>query len=124
MIELLSYEDALVLIDELGFVLVDPGLLSSAVARPAASFGGVDAYPDLFGKVAALLHSVARNHALIDGNKRTAWAMARVTLLLNGYRLMADDLEGEDFMVEVAQDHLSLDEIAKWMRDRSDEVGA
>jgi death-on-curing protein len=52
----------------------DLGLLESALARPRASAFGEDAYPDLDSKAAALLHSVARNRALVDGNKRLALA--------------------------------------------------
>jgi len=52
--------------------LRDRGLLESAVARPQASAFGVDAYPDLASKAAALLHSLILNHAFVDGNKRTA----------------------------------------------------
>jgi death on curing protein len=51
----------------------DIGLLEAAVHRPRASVLGNDAYPDLLTKAAALLHSLARNHPLIDGNKRLAW---------------------------------------------------
>lgn len=50
----------------------DLGLLESALARPQASAFGQDAYGDIHEKAAALLHSLARNHALIDGNKRLA----------------------------------------------------
>lgn len=54
--------------------VADYGLLDSAIARPRATVFGLDAYPDLFAKAAALLESLACNHALVDGNKRTAWA--------------------------------------------------
>ena len=54
----------------------DYGLIDSALARPRASVFGQGAYPDLHLKVAALLHSLARNHALVDGNKRLAWTSA------------------------------------------------
>ena len=50
----------------------DLGLLDAAVHRPRASVLGRDAYPDLLTKAAALLHSLARNHPLVDGNKRLA----------------------------------------------------
>src|ERR1700691_2458545 len=50
----------------------DLGLLEAALARPQTSAFGADAYPTLDEKAAALLHSLARNHALIDGNKRLA----------------------------------------------------
>ncbi len=65
----------------------DEGLLQSAIARPQTSVMGEDAYPTLWDKAAALLHSLARNHAFVDGNKRTAWASAWAFLRLNGVDL-------------------------------------
>ena len=65
-------------------VVADEGLLQSAIARPQTSVFGDDAYPTLWDKAAALLHSLARNHAFLDGNKRTAWASAWAFLRLNG----------------------------------------
>lgn len=72
-----------------GFPLIvaDEGLLQSAVARPQASVFGDDAYPTLWDKAAALLHSLARNHCSVDGNKRTAWASSWAFLRLNGIDL-------------------------------------
>lgn len=72
-----------------GFPLIvaDEGLLQSSAARPQTSAFGDDAYPTLWDKAAALLHSLARNHAFVDGNKRTAWASAWVFLRLNGIDL-------------------------------------
>jgi death-on-curing protein len=69
--------------------VADYGLLDSAVARPQATVFGVDAYPDLFAKAAALMQSLARNHALVDGNKRTAWAATWTFLAINGTALAA-----------------------------------
>ena len=62
----------------------DVGLLASAAGRPRSSAFGAEAYPSFADKAAALLHSIARNHALVDGNKRLAWSAARVFCLLNG----------------------------------------
>lgn len=62
----------------------DLGLLGSAAARPRASAFGDDAYPDLWTKAAALLHSIVKNHALVDGNKRLGWVATAVFLELNG----------------------------------------
>ena len=93
----------------------DYGLLDSAVARPRATVFGVDAYPDLFAKAAALLQSLARNHALVDGNERTAWAAAWTFLGINGIALAAgfDVDEGERLVVDVATgDEQSVDAIA------------
>lgn len=62
----------------------DLGLLGSAAARPQATAFGEDAYPDLWTKAASLLHSIVKNHALVDGNKRLGWLATAVFLELNG----------------------------------------
>jgi death-on-curing protein len=96
--------------------VADYGLLDAAVARPQATVFGVDAYPDNFTKAAALLHSLARNHALVDGNKRTAWAAAWTFLYINGVELNPefDVDDAENFMNAVAvQGDLELAEIAE-----------
>jgi death on curing protein len=93
----------------------DYGLLDAAIARPKATVFGLDAYPDAFTKAAALLQSLARNHALVDGNKRTAWAAAWTFLHINGIQLAADfDVDdAEAFMNQVATDaDLAVDVIA------------
>lgn len=81
----------------------DYGLLESAVARPQATVFGEDAYPTLHEKAAALLQSLATNHALIDGNKRTAFVATALFYELNGRRVRAsaqDELF--DLMIDVA----------------------
>lgn len=92
----------------------DYGLLDAAVARPRATAFGIDAYPDDFAKAAALLQSLARNHALVDGNKRTAWAAAWTFLFINRVELSDFDVDdAEIFMNDVATDNeLAIDYIA------------
>jgi death-on-curing protein len=91
----------------------DIGLLDSAVARPQATAFGADAYPDLDAKAAALLHSVARNHALVDGNKRLALAAAIAFYGVNGRRLTLTNDEAYELIMKVAADELdSVAEIA------------
>jgi len=80
----------------------DIGLLESAVHRPRASVLGHDAYSDLLTKAAALLHSLARNHPLVDGNKRLAWLATYVFLAKNGTILDPDDDATYAFVVSVA----------------------
>ena len=87
----------------------DVGLLESALARPRASAFGEDAYPDLHTKAAALLHSGARNHALVDGNKRLALAATIAFCGLNGRRLTLTNDEAYDLVIAVASG--SLDEV-------------
>jgi death-on-curing protein len=117
-VDYLTLDDALAAVDELGFVIVDIGLFASAIARPSTTVFGADAYPDLATKAAALMHSLARNHALLDGNKRTAWVLTRLMLALNGVELHADELEAERFVLDVAQGFIEVADMAKWISDR------
>ena len=94
----------------------DAGLLESAVGRPQASAFGELAYPTLFEQAGALLHSLARNHALVDGNKRIAWAGARVFLIINGVELTYSVDDAEAFVLAVARGELEVDGIAEWFR--------
>lgn len=96
----------------------DFGLLEAAVARPKASVFGQDAYPDLFTKAAALLHSLAPNHALVDGNKRAAWAGAWVFLEVNGEQLgkPLDVDSAEKLVLAVARGGTEVPEIGRGLR--------
>ena len=95
----------------------DYGLLESALARPRASIFGEDAYPDLHLKAAALLHSLARNHALVDGNKRLAWTACRTFLAINGQWISAPEDDRFNFVIQVATGALpDLENIAGRLR--------
>ncbi len=87
-------------------VVRDAGLLASAAARPQVTVFGDDAYPSFEDKAAALLHSLVRNHALVDGNKRLAWSAARIFYLLNGRDLTYTDDEGKKWGVSPGKIHL------------------
>ncbi|MEC5182498.1 type II toxin-antitoxin system death-on-curing family toxin [Arthrobacter sp. CG_A4] len=104
----LDIEDALQVIDRYGFHIRDVGLLASALARPATTVTGAEAYPELAMKAAALLESVARFHPLIDGNKRTAWTVMVLLLWINGYRHDFTTDEGFDLVVGVAAGTVEL----------------
>lgn len=98
----------------------DYGLLESALARPRASAFGQDAYPDLFAKAAALSHSLARNHALVDGNKRLGLAATIAFLGINGHRLTLSNDEAYDLVIAVATGALDdVAEIAKVLCERT-----
>ena len=91
----------------------DYGLLESALARPRATVFGSDAYPGLDAKAAALLHSLARNHALIDGNRRLALAATIAFNGVNGRRLWLTNDEAYELIMSVAEGKLdSVDDIA------------
>ena len=98
----------------------DHGLLQSALARPQATVFGDDAYPELEEKAAALLHSLARNHALVDGNKRLALAGTIAFLGVNGRRLTLTNDEAYDLVMAIATGGLDeVTEIAARIRDGS-----
>lgn len=100
-----------------GFGVRDLGLLDSAVHRPSASMFGQEAYPDLIAKAAALLHSIAINHPLVDGNKRLAWLATDVFLRFNGVRVEAGDDDVYDLVIDVASGKLTeVEEIARVLR--------
>ncbi|MPY66539.1 type II toxin-antitoxin system death-on-curing family toxin [Deinococcus sp. SDU3-2] len=69
----------------------DPGTLASALAQPAMEAFGMQLYPSLLEKAAAYLFFLARNHAFVDGNKRTAYAATAVFLSINGAELDGPD---------------------------------
>ena len=93
-----------------GVTVRDVGLLEAAAVRPQTTVGAVDAYPDLISKAAALLHSLARNHALLDGDKRLDLAGVIVFLGVNGVRLAATNNDAYDLVMSVATG--DLDDVA------------
>jgi death on curing protein len=96
----------------------DAGLIDSAAARPRMTMFGEQAYPDLHEKAAALLHSVLRNHPLIDGNKRLAWVAARVFLALNGQDFQPDEDRSVEFVLAAAAGESDdLDTVAATLRE-------
>jgi death-on-curing protein len=112
--EYLSLEDAVSLLRALRVGPIrDVGLLDSALARPRSSAFGDDAYQSIELKAAALLHSLVKNHPLVDGNKRLGWLSATVFLRLNGHRptLSHDDAFG--LVVNIAGGDLALSDIAR-----------
>jgi len=92
--------------------LRDIGLLASVAGRPQATVFGEDAYPALADKAAALMHSIARNHALVDANKRLAWSATRVFCLLNGGDIVFSVDEAEALVLAVARGEADVPDIA------------
>lgn len=87
-------------------VVRDYGLLESALARPQATAFGEDAYQGLDDKAAALLHSLARNHALLDGNKRLGLAAVIAFYGVNGRRLTLSNDAAYELVMAVAAGQL------------------
>lgn len=116
-VEYLSLEDLLAMVNALDAGPVrDLGLLDSACHRPQAGFFGQDAYPTLAGKAAALMHSLACNHALVDGNKRLALLATVVFLRINGYYLQLTDDDAFDLTLSIAAGQLDAAGVEKRLR--------
>lgn len=116
-VEYLDLEDLLGMVQRLGAGPVrDVGLLDAAVARPRSSAFGADAYPSLELKAAALLHSIVRNHALADGNKRLAWLACVVFCDINGVSVALDDHDAFSLVMAASEGHLDVEEIAARLR--------
>ncbi len=95
----------------------DHGLLESALARPQATAFGEDAYADIHERAAALLHSLVRNHALVDGNKRLGWVSVRLFYRLNEADLRASSNDAYDLVAAIADGSLrDVPEIAGRLR--------
>ena len=116
-IEYLDLEDLLDLAERLlgpNPPIRDVGLLGSAVARPQATAFGAEAYPDIWTKAAALLLSIVKNHALVDGNKRLGWLATAVFLHLNGIDVsVAGNDDVYDLVMDVAAENRSIAEVAE-----------
>jgi death-on-curing protein len=97
----------------------DLGLVDSAVARPQAAFAGVDAYPSLHLKAAALLESLACNHAFVDGNKRAAFASLLFFYDLNGMRVTLSHDEAFDLVIGVVTHELDIEKVAALLADHT-----
>ncbi len=96
--------------------LRDPGLLASALARPqnAAAYGT----PDAAELAASYAFGIAKNHPFIDGNKRTAWVVARLFLAANGRTLTFSPADAVATVEALAAGVLGEQQLAGWFRDR------
>jgi death-on-curing protein len=100
-----------------GFMVRDLGLLDAALSRPRTRLFGNDAYSTLELKAASLMHSLVKNHALMDGNKRSSWFALNAFLLLNGFELEVTESEAFEFILSVATDRVDLDGMAHWIAE-------
>ncbi len=96
----------------------DRGGLESALARPAATYGGEDLYPDIADKAAALMHSLALNHPFVDGNKRVSAFAAIVFAESNGHEFLATPDELVETTLAVAEGKMAVEALAIWFRQR------
>jgi len=123
--EFLSLEDLLDIVSALKIGPVrDLGLLNAAALRPQTTLMGQDAYPSTAAKAAALLESLTKNHALIDGNKRLGWAACSVFLSLNALPIR-DTVSNDDvyeLVIAVASSQITMERgcgtLAEWTATR------
>ena len=102
----------------------DLGLLGAAEARPRSSAFGNDAYPDVWTKAASLLHSVVKNHPLVDGNERLGWLACAVFLDLNGVDpTSASNDAVYELVIRVASEPIDLTDLADGLRSLITENG-
>ena len=94
----------------------DEGAFDSALSQPQMSFGGVDLYPTLPEKAAALGFSLVRNHPFVDGNKRIGHAAMETFLVLNGYQISSPVDEQEQIVLQLAAGELSREAWTEWVR--------
>lgn len=97
----------------------DLGLIQSALARPKSGFGTFEAYPDLLLKVAVLGHSLVKNHAFIDGNKRTAVTAMEMFLWKNDLGIIAVKDEIYQLALNIANNEIIETDIAKWLKEHT-----
>lgn len=93
-------------------------LLDSALQAPMAGFGDVDLHPTLLEKAAVLCVRIAKNHPLLDGNKRLAWMAMVISLDLNGVELNVEDDDAVETMLLVASGKLDELRLRSWLETR------
>ena len=100
----------------------DTHLVMSIAERPKSAFGGKEFYPSLFEKAAAYFDSCARHHAFLDGNKRTAIAIAARFLFINGWDLSASNSALEQFVLVAVVEKYTIEQVANWLEKHSKKV--
>ena len=108
------------LIDEFGGSkgIRDLGGLESALCRPYATFDGNDLYPTAIEKAAAIFESIIINHPFIDGNKRIAYVLMRLTLIENNFDISAPQEEKYEMTIAASKGEIGFDEIKQWLAMR------
>lgn len=115
MIRYVTFEVFVRQVEKRGFVVRDLGLVQSALARPETSLFGTPAYPTIDLKGAALMESLAKNHPLFDGNKRSAWLGLNYFLELNGWEIVATEEDSFRYILDVATSAIDLADSAAWI---------
>jgi death-on-curing protein len=106
-----------ILIEEFGGSngIRDLNALKAAIQRPYSTFDGKDLYPTIYDKAAALVESLVKNHAFIDGNKRIGYVMLRFFLMESGFDLSASQTDKYNFIIEISKGNLDFEGIKRWI---------
>lgn len=100
------------------FGILNQGALESSLAAPQQTMFGKDLYPDIASKAAILFFLLVKNHAFMDGNKRTAFACLIRFLNVNGYTLNATEDELYQFTMDVATSVVDKEQVTEWIRQQ------
>ncbi len=115
-IEIVKYFHSILIDEFVGSTGIrDLNALKAAIQRPYSTFDGKDLYPTIYDKAAALVESLVKNHAFIDGNKRIGYVMLRFFLMESGYDLSASQTDKYIFIREISKGNLDFDSIKKWI---------
>jgi death on curing protein len=93
--------------------------LESAIARPYQSFGGEDLYPSCFDKAASIGESIIMNHPFVDGNKRTGYVLMETVLRLEGIKIISNDDELYQFVINISTGKNRFEEIVEWLKNNT-----
>lgn len=99
----------------------DENALRSLVKSPQGTLFGVKQYATVYEEAAVYMRNCIADHIFVDGNKRTGVTLGVIFLARSSCKLVASPHELEDFAVRIATDHLSIAEIADWLRMHVDE---
>ena len=95
----------------------DINILLSALNRPFATFNGQELHTTITEKAAALIESIVKNHAFIDGNKRTGYVIMRLFMMQNGFDINASYNEKYEFVIDIASGNIEIHEIENWIKE-------
>lgn len=98
--------------------LRDKGLLHAALARPYATFDQLELYPTAMEKPAAIFESIIINNPFIDGNKRIAYLLMRLTLLEFDQNILATQNEKYDITIAASMGTLRIEDLKKWIKGK------
>jgi len=121
MIDLQTVKDVHnILIDKFGgsHGIRDLGGLEAALAHPYATFDQQDLYPTVIEKASAIFESLIINHPFMDGNKRTAYVLMRLTLLESGFDIIASQNEKYEMTISASKGEFGFEDIKQWISER------